>query len=64
MIGRMIQYFKRELNLLLITILVLITKRETIISNMYTIGSNYLFIYNAKIRNTILFKIGGEIVLN
>jgi hypothetical protein len=35
-----------ELNLLMITILVLITKRkETVIYNMYTIGLNYLFIF-------------------
>jgi len=45
----------------MITILVIVKK--IMIYSTYIIGSNHLFIY-ANIRNTILFKILGEIVLN
>ena len=47
----------------MIIILVLITKEETAIYNMYTIGKLFVYLYNAKIRSLIIFKIGGEIVL-
>ena len=43
--GRHTVFLRIELNHLMIIILVLITKRETVIYNMYTIGSSYLFIY-------------------
>ena len=32
--------------------------------NMYTIGSLFIYLYNAKIRNSSVFKVEGEVVLS
>ncbi|MGH9981165.1 MAG: hypothetical protein ACRD6U_06405 [Nitrososphaeraceae archaeon] len=64
LIERVMQYFKDRTESFDDTILVL--RITIVIYNMYTIGKDYLFIYlyNARIRNTILFKNGGEVVLS
>ena len=62
MIERMMQYFKDRTESFDDYYPCIKNKRETVMSNMHTIGSSYLFRYIKK--NTILFKIEGEIVLN
>ena len=51
----------------MITNLALKTKKGTIIYNMYIIVYNWIklfvYLYNKKIRNTAIFKFGGEVVL-
>jgi len=57
------QYFKDRTECFYIIILVSVSKEETTIYCMFAIGKLFFYLYNAKIRNRILFKIGGEIVL-
>ena len=61
MIERMIQYFKDRTEFF-DDYYPCNSKKKNVIYRKNTIGSSYfVYLYNAKIKNTILFKIGGEI---